>query len=146
MRLNYQDFLKRSKFGLLTKSCVFRKNIWSVFKIAKSSKFAVERDWIARVFQNSGNLGSFFHKEQMGFSKRKLKFWKNATGSKLTVDCEWINKVSQNVQKLAFVSQKIRWVFQKSSWIFSKSLKVANLPQSATEKVRLLKTFKIWFY
>ena len=105
----------------------------------------MERDWVGRISQNSGKFASFFHKVQMGFSK-KNKFWKNATGSKLTLECEWIKNISQNVQKLAYVSQKNRWVFQKNSWIFSKSLKVAKLPQSATGKVRLLKTFKIWFY
>ena len=48
----------------------------------------------------------------MGYSKKKLSFFKIAKGSKIAVKCDWNGKISQNVKKKVFL-KKNRWVFRE---------------------------------
>ncbi len=123
----------------------FRRKTLSFLKTAKGSNLAVHCDWMSNISPNVQKLASFWEKK-MGFSKKYVIFLQIAKSSKCSLHWGWISNNSQNDQKSSVFLKKKHRFFRKEIFFRKNLLKVANLQKNATEKVRLLKTFEIWFY
>ena len=82
------------------------EKILGFFKIAKSSKVALQGHWKIKNCQNVEKLCVFLKKFMGFFDKNYLIFQKIEKGSKLALQCNWTSKNLQNDKKFAAFKKK----------------------------------------
>ena len=118
----------------------FSRRKHEILKIAKDSKIVIECEWKFKISQNV----HFFLKRWQIFWK-KMKILKIGKSSKFVVECDWISKTTQNVLILGYFRKK-NGFSEKTFSTFYFLLLIAYLSENETERVKILKTFIIWFF
>ena len=100
----------------------FGKKMWSFWKNAEGTKFALEFDWISNISQRVQFLG--FCWKQFGCVIRKKNLSKIAAFSKFAVECDWISKNLQSVRKLGVIKNGF---FANKNFSWKKLIKASKL-------------------